>query len=365
MARHPDPKVSTIKQLYGSATHCAAPGCTEPLYRVVPELDAPVPNSTVAHICAASPEGPRYDSNMSAEDNRAASNLLLLCHFHSRLVDVTDSPFGTELLREWKNAQTEQGPGVSITDQQAQEILTISVHSEIHMQAETISLGGQWGGGGGAIGAGAVGGPGGDRIYIDADGKAPGGGGGAIVGKVNPPPDGRRASLGTGRIPGLDGGDSSISSSDGEVLVSAPGGTRTPYADRATSHRLTISAMFFADQVQLRENVCFVLGGGWAHYSVLNTPCDLGLVVVLIVEAGGVPEGSYSITLRMVDPEGRLCGTARFPVIVDEPGDVFRLPYWVPIRARVTDYGLYELTASTDVRELMKIGLAVRRVTDA
>ena len=98
---------------------------------------------------------------------------------------------------------------------------------------------------------------------------------------------------------------------------------------------------------------------------MLNTPCDLDLVVVLIVEAGAVPEGSYSMTLSMVDPDGRLCGTTRFPVIVDEPGDVLRLPYWVPIRTRVTDYGLYELTASTDVRELMRIVLAIRRATDA
>ena len=98
--RHPDPKVSTIKQLYGSAaTHSARMGCTEPLYRVVPELDARA-ECLVAQM--AESEGPRYDSNMSAEDNRGASSRLGVISTRGSL--VTDSPFGTELPREWKNA---------------------------------------------------------------------------------------------------------------------------------------------------------------------------------------------------------------------------------------------------------------------
>lgn len=76
MARHPAPTATAVKELYGSASACAAPGCDEPsLYRWVPELETYALNSTVAHIKAASPEGPRFDPDMSADDNRAAANL--------------------------------------------------------------------------------------------------------------------------------------------------------------------------------------------------------------------------------------------------------------------------------------------------
>jgi hypothetical protein len=66
----------------------------------------------------------------------------------------------------------------------------------------------------------------------------------------------------------------------------------------------------------------------------------------------------------MRDPDNNPCGMARFPFIVEVPGDVLRLSYWAPISVRVSDYGLYELSASTDVDELARIGLAVRRTTD-
>jgi hypothetical protein len=70
---------STVKQLYGTASICAHPECDQPLLRWVEDLDMPVLNSRIAHICAASPLGPRYDEAMNDEDRRAFDNLLLLC----------------------------------------------------------------------------------------------------------------------------------------------------------------------------------------------------------------------------------------------------------------------------------------------
>ena len=74
--RHRDPTLSTVKELFGTATHCGYPDCVEPLYRAPSTGDSsPVLNCRMAHICAASEGGPRWDPNMDEDTNRAAANL--------------------------------------------------------------------------------------------------------------------------------------------------------------------------------------------------------------------------------------------------------------------------------------------------
>lgn len=80
---------STIKQLYGTATLCAFPDCSETLLRWVDGIDTPVLNSRIAHIAAASPNGPRYDEGMTDEDRRSFDNLVLLCLTHAEEIDLT------------------------------------------------------------------------------------------------------------------------------------------------------------------------------------------------------------------------------------------------------------------------------------
>lgn len=57
---------------------------------------------TAAHICAAAPDGPRYDINQTPEQRRSADNGIWLCRNHGTAVDAKDSKFTVELLREWK-----------------------------------------------------------------------------------------------------------------------------------------------------------------------------------------------------------------------------------------------------------------------
>lgn len=355
-----------MKQLYGTATHCASPTCTEPLYRSDPEISGLALNSTVAHICAASPDGPRYDPDMSAEENRSASNLLLLCRFHSTLVDSNVSDFSVEKLHEWKAGQLAQGGGTEITDQQAQEIIRISLSQEIIMQAEVINVGGQWGGGGGAVGAGAVGGPGGDKVHINLHGIAPGGGGGALVGPGKTPPDAVRAKEGRGFSSGTDGGDSYIADESGEVLAFAQGGAAasSPYEQRTTTETLGVSSILVCNSVEIREGLLYVLGGAWQSYSVLNTPADVDLVVVLVIEAGGVEAGHYTVHVIASGPDGSESGRTRFPVVIEEQGDVLRITRWVPLTMHVAGYGLHTITVTTDTTLLGSIDLAMRRITD-
>lgn len=366
MARHPAPTPTTVKELYGSASHCASPECDEPLYRFVPELDRLALNSTVAHIRAASPEGPRFDPNMSAEANRDGANLLLLCRFHSALVDDMAADYPIETLHEWKRQQLTQIGGTNITDAQVEEVLRVSISNEISLQAEVINLGGQDGGGGGAIGAGAVGGPGGDRITVNLDGQANGGGGGALAGPGRTPPGARRAKEGKGYIAALDGGDTTFGDPDSGIFLSAGGGSAggSPYGRRTTTEMLKISSLMLCSSVLVQAGLIHMLSGAWQSVSVLNVPTDERFVVALVIEAGGVDVGRYTVRIQAHDPDGHKCGGVSFPVVVEEQGEILRIAWWVPLSVRLTGYGLYKLTATTDVSELTAIDFAVKRVTD-
>lgn len=55
-----------------------------------------------AHICAASPDGPRYDPNQTPEQRRAAENGIWMCRDHGTAIDSKDPEFTVERLREWK-----------------------------------------------------------------------------------------------------------------------------------------------------------------------------------------------------------------------------------------------------------------------
>jgi hypothetical protein len=55
-----------------------------------------------AHICAASPKGPRYDQNMTPEQRAHYDNGIWLCAAHAPLVDHNWPRYTVEQLREVK-----------------------------------------------------------------------------------------------------------------------------------------------------------------------------------------------------------------------------------------------------------------------
>jgi len=77
------PTPDTLRQLYLlSGNRCAMPGCQN----LVIDGNGVV----VGHIChirAAMPDGARFDANMTNEERRQASNLLLLCGGHHTQID--------------------------------------------------------------------------------------------------------------------------------------------------------------------------------------------------------------------------------------------------------------------------------------
>lgn len=56
-----------------------------------------------AHICAASPGGPRYDPDQSEAERSSATNGIWLCRECGDMVDKDDGGFSVEQLRAWKH----------------------------------------------------------------------------------------------------------------------------------------------------------------------------------------------------------------------------------------------------------------------
>ena len=101
---HPPPTEATVKFLYAHAFGCAFEGCRRPLYRVDDETGIRTLNSRVCHINARREGGPRWSATQSAELNRSAENLILMCVEHAAAIDAPEtlSVYPGHRLREWK-----------------------------------------------------------------------------------------------------------------------------------------------------------------------------------------------------------------------------------------------------------------------
>jgi len=81
--------------------------CSNPTCRQLTSGPHDDPNRAVnlgvaAHITAASPAGPRYDSILSAEERASAQNGIWLCQTCGKLVDSDESRYSVESLRGWR-----------------------------------------------------------------------------------------------------------------------------------------------------------------------------------------------------------------------------------------------------------------------
>lgn len=145
--KHPSPTPTTAKELYGAAVACGFPECYEPPYKFV--NGAPALNSQIAHIHARSEGGPRWLASMSAEENHAKENLIILCHFHHGVVDdpANEPDYPADVLRQWKAAQIELATAappyakpMEISDAQAAEVLRASEQRDSALIDRTLPL---------------------------------------------------------------------------------------------------------------------------------------------------------------------------------------------------------------------------------
>jgi hypothetical protein len=92
------PDTLTLKRLFAlSGNQCARPSCGT----VLMSSDG-VLIGEVAHICAESEGGPRWDAKLSEARRRDFDNLLLLCPTCHTLVDKDSAAYKKSKLRKWK-----------------------------------------------------------------------------------------------------------------------------------------------------------------------------------------------------------------------------------------------------------------------
>jgi hypothetical protein len=92
----------TEKLLFNLASNeCAHPDCTKPLLAE----DGNTLIGIIAHIEAASENGPRYNAEMTNDERRGFANLMVLCDEHHKVIDnkENESVYPKELLISWKS----------------------------------------------------------------------------------------------------------------------------------------------------------------------------------------------------------------------------------------------------------------------
>lgn len=100
------PTLKTVKRLFAvSGNRCAFPGCESLLV----EISGTV-TGEIAHIRAASPNGPRYDPAQSNEDRHSFSNLMLLCGRHHTIIDTEVDEYTVSILEKMKREHETKGP---------------------------------------------------------------------------------------------------------------------------------------------------------------------------------------------------------------------------------------------------------------
>ena len=373
---HPPPSARTIKELYGCAVECAYPDCHEPLYKGPNRTR----NSEVAHICPRRHGEPRW-REMPSTENQHFNNLLLLCALHHTEVDrpemVTD--YGEAKLLGWKQEQVrlaDQG-GIEISDREAEAIYESLVAGDsFQIVAETINLGGfgggslgAAGGGGGVLGSG-MGGTGGighiGDIHLDGqDGPHPGagGGGGGTLDSADLPNPGE-CTEGSGAVYGFDGQPGDVSAfSTGATRIEAPGGKvgLTGSGIRLTSSAIGVSSVLIGEHFHVRDGLVFATAGGWSWLSCLNLPETRDVPVLVVLEAGNVPPGDYTIHVDMLDPHDAPGGRTSFPLTVETAGELVRIPVPLTVSATFNSYGRWTLVISSEIAELARLPISVRR----
>lgn len=94
-------KRTTIRRLDKlSGNQCAEPSCEKNL--IAEDGESII--SKICHIEAASKNGPRWNENMTDDERRDFSNLILLCDEHHTIIDnkVNETKFSVSLLKKWK-----------------------------------------------------------------------------------------------------------------------------------------------------------------------------------------------------------------------------------------------------------------------
>lgn len=81
---------------------CSNPNCRKPTSGANTDPNKITNIGVAAHICAAAPGGPRYDSAMTEEERKSSHNGIWLCQSCSKLIDSDPTAYSKDLLHGWK-----------------------------------------------------------------------------------------------------------------------------------------------------------------------------------------------------------------------------------------------------------------------
>lgn len=85
------------------AFECSNPGCRRPTSGPHTIENKSVNIGVAAHITAASPGGPRYDTGLLENERRSVANAIWLCQVCAKLIDSDPTLYSAVKLRDWKN----------------------------------------------------------------------------------------------------------------------------------------------------------------------------------------------------------------------------------------------------------------------
>jgi hypothetical protein len=115
---------------------CSDPSCRRPTVGANSDGDGEVNLGTAAHICAAAPEGPRYDPKQTRAQRRSPDNGIWMCRLHGTAVDAKDSMYTVELLHEWKaSAQKDSWRRVLYNDVPLDSSIQVPKATEVELNA--------------------------------------------------------------------------------------------------------------------------------------------------------------------------------------------------------------------------------------
>ena len=86
-----------------AGVRCSNPSCRKPTSGANTNPNKIINIGVAAHICAAAPGGPRYDSAMTEEERKSSHNGIWLCQSCSKLIDSDPTAYSKDLLHGWKS----------------------------------------------------------------------------------------------------------------------------------------------------------------------------------------------------------------------------------------------------------------------
>lgn len=328
-----------------SRGRCYEPTCTRPIIAFIG--DEAFADFQIAHIFDAKP-GNRYRSDMTDDERRAFSNLVLLCKPHHELVDKRHPErYSAELLLAWKT-ERERDFGIAgdeLSSINVEELDELVAAAAVSVVADgPIVLGGSGGtapgaggGGGGAVGVDARGGDGGDggnRYVLDGQpGASPGaggGGGGAVGPGATGGPGGEggevvsglveltdeivaaRVSIGRPGIGGVDGpgGDGEdvtmqFLNSSGEVVNEIRAGGGRAHRSGHDPIDAELGPLIVCNYAEVVNGLVTAVGAGWDHYVLGPERVVAGSLVLTAAAHVG---GEARANVRFVGPLGEVGG---------------------------------------------------------